>query len=560
MPAVTVIQNRRDTSTNWSTNNPILARGEIGYEIDTGKFKIGDSVSAWSSLAYGGLSGPQSTSVLESYGDGSDGTVSLSSGVTTLVRDMFYGNLTLTGTAQINTAGYRIFISGTLDISAAQAGAIFNNGGTGSNSASQTGGAVGTAPAGVTVGAGAAGTAGATGVVGAGVEGAASGTPQNGGATQIAGASGAGGPNAGGTAGAVGRPGVVPVNVFPLRRFEIDLLRGATLIVPGAGGPGGSAGSGDGTTVGNSCGGGGGGGGGGIVAIWANTINRGASTPVSCIQALGAAGGNGRNGIGTYTFTISTGNTAAVGSVYSNNGQNFTVTTAVTTASTTLIGVVTGSGVPLTSGTLTLVSGSGSSSIAFTVVAASSSAAAVTAGIGGAGGGSGGSGGWIYIQYNTLTGATGTNCLDASGGAGGLGGNGANNYTFTITAGATASVGATFTNNGQTFYVTTTLTGAQTTLVTVGTGAPTASGTLTKQTGTSNGNVTFSAFTGGTTAVGGAGGSGGNGGRITLLQVTTSTGSDTITGTGTIGALASGLFGGGGGVNTAPGGSNQVSL
>ena len=48
----TQIQLRRDTAANWVSVNPILAQGEPGVEIDTGKDKIGDGVSAWNSLAY----------------------------------------------------------------------------------------------------------------------------------------------------------------------------------------------------------------------------------------------------------------------------------------------------------------------------------------------------------------------------------------------------------------------------------------------------------------------------------------------------------------------------
>jgi len=50
------IQIRRDTSTNWSTNNPVLYPGEIGFETDTKKFKIGPAVTspavatAWNSI------------------------------------------------------------------------------------------------------------------------------------------------------------------------------------------------------------------------------------------------------------------------------------------------------------------------------------------------------------------------------------------------------------------------------------------------------------------------------------------------------------------------------
>ena len=165
----------------------------MGYETDTGQFKVGNGTSAWGSLSYGGVSGPQSTSVLESFGDGSDGNFSASSGLTTMVRDMFYNNVTLTGTAQINTAGYKIFVKNILDISAAGAGAIFNNGGIGGNSTSQTGGTAGAATAGITLGVSIAGTVGGTGVVGAGVQSAAAGSGQNGGASNAGGASGAGG-------------------------------------------------------------------------------------------------------------------------------------------------------------------------------------------------------------------------------------------------------------------------------------------------------------------------------------------------------------------------------
>ena len=50
------IQMRRDTAANWSSNDPTLASGEIGLETDTGKTKIGDGSTAWTSLAYLGVS------------------------------------------------------------------------------------------------------------------------------------------------------------------------------------------------------------------------------------------------------------------------------------------------------------------------------------------------------------------------------------------------------------------------------------------------------------------------------------------------------------------------
>lgn len=46
------IQMRNDTAANWVTANPVLLKGEIGVEIDTRKFKIGDGTAAWDTLKY----------------------------------------------------------------------------------------------------------------------------------------------------------------------------------------------------------------------------------------------------------------------------------------------------------------------------------------------------------------------------------------------------------------------------------------------------------------------------------------------------------------------------
>lgn len=65
-------------------------------------------------------------------------------------------------------------------------------------------------------------------------------------------------------------------------------------------------------------------------------------------------------------------------------------------------------------------------------------------------------------------------------------------YNFTVTS-ANATVGATYTNNTQTFTVLTTIAGA-TTLACSGTGVPLSSGTLTKASGTGDATITFSAY------------------------------------------------------------------
>jgi hypothetical protein len=54
MPAKNLIQNRRGTSAEWVSANPVLSSGEIGVETDTLKFKIGDGVTAWADLKYAG--------------------------------------------------------------------------------------------------------------------------------------------------------------------------------------------------------------------------------------------------------------------------------------------------------------------------------------------------------------------------------------------------------------------------------------------------------------------------------------------------------------------------
>jgi hypothetical protein len=51
------LQFRRGLSTQWTSNNTVLADGEMGIETDTSFFKIGNGSTAWNSLAYGGIRG-----------------------------------------------------------------------------------------------------------------------------------------------------------------------------------------------------------------------------------------------------------------------------------------------------------------------------------------------------------------------------------------------------------------------------------------------------------------------------------------------------------------------
>lgn len=288
----TQIQLRRGTAAQWSLANPVLAQGELGVETDTGQFKIGDGVQTWAALSYGGLVGPAQTDIMADYGSGEDGNVTLSAGVTTLTTDMYYNNLTLTGSAELRTNGYRIFVKNTLDLSNAAVNAINNNGLAGSTATIQTGAAGGGAYAVGTLGINTAGGTGATGVAGVGAQAAATtGTsPSNGGAS---GAGGAGGAGLSGAGGAL-RAGANTALQLDFGRYTYDVIRGISLIQGGPGGPGGSSGAGDGVNLGR--GGGGGGAGGGVLYIAAKNIIKSASTPAGVISAKGGAAGNGANG------------------------------------------------------------------------------------------------------------------------------------------------------------------------------------------------------------------------------------------------------------------------
>ena len=50
----TTIILRNDTTSNWTTKDPVLKEGELGVENGTNKFKIGDGTSKWSELGYAG--------------------------------------------------------------------------------------------------------------------------------------------------------------------------------------------------------------------------------------------------------------------------------------------------------------------------------------------------------------------------------------------------------------------------------------------------------------------------------------------------------------------------
>jgi len=80
-----IIQIRRDLAANWTSVNPALAQGEMGYELDTGKLKFGDASTVWNSLPY--FTGDTSTLDLQAVTD---------NGSTTTNSVTISGNLILT--------------------------------------------------------------------------------------------------------------------------------------------------------------------------------------------------------------------------------------------------------------------------------------------------------------------------------------------------------------------------------------------------------------------------------------------------------------------------------
>lgn len=49
------IQIRRDTASNWTSVNPTLSAGELGFETNTGKIKVGTGSATWTALPYAGM-------------------------------------------------------------------------------------------------------------------------------------------------------------------------------------------------------------------------------------------------------------------------------------------------------------------------------------------------------------------------------------------------------------------------------------------------------------------------------------------------------------------------
>ena len=297
--ALPLTYNATTNKLNSGAASVTLAAGDmVFYSKDLSGIVHGNIIKADGTAVVAATSSDTGSSSL--YGAGTDGNVTISSGTTTLTRDMYYANLTMTG-GKINPAGYRIFVNDTFDISG------YTTGGPAIERLSGT-------AAGITVGVGIAGASGGSGgstsYLTAGGTGTAGAATTNGGA---GGASGAGGTgvvfdpgwggtfypgNIGGGSGAAGT-----VTAIPIYRRIPYLTSGPSSFINGGGR--GSGGGGGGGGIGNATGkegthpvtgptGGNGGAGGGVLDIVCKTFKTSGSNPAGLITATG---GNGSNGV-----------------------------------------------------------------------------------------------------------------------------------------------------------------------------------------------------------------------------------------------------------------------
>jgi uncharacterized protein with beta-barrel porin domain len=139
------MQQKRGTASQWTSANPILLAGEIGFETDTNLIKIGDGTTAWNSLEY-----ITSQNETQAFGNNYEGLVSIENLTTidTVVasewRTLKYViSMTKTsgGANKFAATELTVLIDGS-NVTVSEYGAIDNDGDVGTVSVSQDGGNV----------------------------------------------------------------------------------------------------------------------------------------------------------------------------------------------------------------------------------------------------------------------------------------------------------------------------------------------------------------------------------------------------------------------------------
>jgi len=271
----------------------------VSVDLDTGDILLNQIVT----VVYDGTNMQMKSYIIGSIfspGDGSDGALSISSGTTTLASDKQYTSVSVTGTAILDCAGYRIYCQGTFTVDSSSGAVVKNNGGAGGAGGAPTAGAAGAIAPGVTVPAGIVGVIGAAGraTVGNGTNGT------NGGSKTLSiGVIGVGGGIGGNVGvrigGGAGGAGTISNSINKLATIAdtnfIDHTSGTLTFVTGSAGSGSGGGGACDSGSGSSGGGGGSGGSGGVVFIASRILSL---TGSSCIQARGGNGGNGGDATG----------------------------------------------------------------------------------------------------------------------------------------------------------------------------------------------------------------------------------------------------------------------
>ncbi len=252
------------------------------------------------------------------FGTGVDGTVTVSTN-STIARDMYYGNLTVSSNSTLNPSGYRIYVSSVLTInSGSRIARVGNNASVAVGGVALSAGSLPGALGGLNGSAGGngrdAGSGGAAGVDGnPGLEGTSVltsiGGPGTTNTSQHSGAGGNGSGFGGGAAAIGGVGGSVIAAVNPPYAFEgamhladmntVFIQHNGSAGAGGAAGGGGGGGAGSATSAAGDGGiGGGAGGNGGMIAIYANTIINHATGGISVKGGDGGEGTNGANATG----------------------------------------------------------------------------------------------------------------------------------------------------------------------------------------------------------------------------------------------------------------------